>query len=106
MKYISEDDFYEIRLASVLSDNDRKILCDLYQPIVGSGAISLFFKLWADAEREREDGIFSMESLLTNMQVSTMELLSYRQHLEGMGLLRTFMRKKGDHRFFFLFICS
>ena len=56
MEYMSNCDFYEIRFASTISDSDRKVLIDLYQPIVGPVAISLFFKFWSDAQTDQEKG--------------------------------------------------
>jgi hypothetical protein len=31
MEYISEKDYYETRFASLFSDVDREVLCELYQ---------------------------------------------------------------------------
>ena len=34
-----------------LSDKDRNILMLLYQPIIGSGPISLYYTLWSDLDK-------------------------------------------------------
>ena len=47
-------DSYIVVNKSLLNDNDRLILTMLYQPIVGSIAISLYFTLWASSNEYNE----------------------------------------------------
>ncbi|MCH5172149.1 MAG: DnaD domain protein [Erysipelotrichales bacterium] len=96
MEYMSNYDFYEVRFGSILSDSDRKVLIDLYQPIVGAGAIALFFKLWSDAENDREKGFSSIDKLLNSMQMTTGDLLSQRRRLEALGLIKTYQKDIGE----------
>ncbi|MCH5180889.1 MAG: DnaD domain protein [Erysipelotrichales bacterium] len=103
MEYINNYDFYEIRFGSILSDSDRKVLIDLYQPIVGAGAIALFFKLWSDAENDREKGFYSIDRLLNNMQVTSSELLLQRRHLEALGLIKTYQKELDEQKRCFMF---
>lgn len=100
MQYVSEEDFFEIRLAGILSDGDRKILCDLYQPLVGSHAIALYFKLWSNANRDHEKGFYSTSCMLNNLQMTTSELLIARQRLEALGLLNTYQKIIDSKRLF------
>ena len=93
MEYMSNFDFYEVRFGSILSDSDRKVLIDLYQPLVGAGAIALFFKLWSDCENDKETGFYSIDKLLTNMKITGQDLISQRKHLEALGLLKTYEKK-------------
>ena len=44
---INSFDTYEVNRASIITDYDRKVLYRLYQPLVGYGAISLYFTLLA-----------------------------------------------------------
>ena len=39
-------DTFIVLNSTILNDNDRKLLIMLYQPIIGSDAISLYFTLW------------------------------------------------------------
>lgn len=103
MEYMSNYDFYEVRFGSILSDSDRKVLIDLYQPIVGAGAISLFFKLWSDAESDREQGFYSVDKLLSNMQITSDNLLNQRRHLEALGLIKTYQKSVDAQKRSFLF---
>ena len=41
-------DSYVVVNKSLLNENDRLTLTMLYQPIVGSMAITLYYTLWAD----------------------------------------------------------
>ena len=98
MEYINNYDFYEIRFGSILSDSDRKVLISLYQPIVGAGAIALYFKLWSDAETDREQGFYSVDKLLNSMQITSSELLFQRRHLEALGLIKTYQKQLNDQK--------
>ena len=44
--YVRKEDWFEIELASILTDYDRKTIDLLYQPLVGYGAIALFHTFW------------------------------------------------------------
>lgn len=103
MEYMSNYDFYEVHLGSILSDSDRKVLNDLYQPIIGATALALFFKWWSDSETDNEQGFYSIDKLLTNIRITTDELLNYRRHLEALGLIRTFVKKVNDERSCYMF---
>ena len=103
MEYLNNYDFYEVRFGSILSDSDRKVLINLYQPIVGAGSIALFFKLWSDAENDCEQGFYSIDKLLTGMQITSSELLIERRHLEALGLIKTYQKKVDEQKRCFMF---
>ena len=44
-------DSYVVVNKSLLNENDRLTLTMLYQPIVGSMAITLYYTLWADLDK-------------------------------------------------------
>ena len=44
-------DSYVVINKSLLNDNDRLVLTMLYQPIIGSVALSLYFTLWSDLNK-------------------------------------------------------
>ena len=103
MEYMSNCDFYEVRLGSVLSDSDRNVLINLYQPIVGPVAIALFFKFWSDAEVDQEKGFYSIDKLITYMHVTSDIVLNARRHLEAMGLIKTYVKEINDERKSYMF---
>lgn len=81
---------------TILSEQDRKILIMLYQPIIGQTAISLYFTLWSYLDRSE---IISLEwthhHLMTSMKIRLDDIKEAREKLEGIGLLKTYF-KKGD----------
>jgi replication initiation and membrane attachment protein len=91
-------DKYEIRLDSVLSSYDRKILTRLYQPIAGFGAISLFFTLWSEFEGDQTFSTKSNlhERLFDIMQCTTYQFIEFRRKLEALGLLNTLVKTSGE----------
>ena len=36
---------------TIFNDQDRKLLMRLYQPIIGSDAVSLYFNLWSELDK-------------------------------------------------------
>ena len=69
-------DTYIVINKTVLSDQDRRILIMLYQPIIGSEAINLYFSLWSSLERNE---IMSQEcnhhQLMTSMRKKLSDII-------------------------------
>ncbi len=89
---IYSTDKYIITLASFLTDYDRILLTKLYQPLCGYGAIALYFTFWSEFEKEQKEpqkhqNIFN----LTQMNLSEFE--TCRNRLEGIGLLKTYVKE-------------
>ena len=87
-------DKYMVINKTILSELDRKNLVNLYEPIIGSLAVSLYLTLWRDLERFN---IVSMEythhHLMTILKASLEDIKKARISLEGIGLLRTYYEK-------------
>lgn len=79
---------------TVLTEQDRKIITMLYQPIIGSISTNLFFTFWSYLDKSE---IMSDESthhqLMTNMKLSLDDILEAREKLEAIGLLKTYLKK-------------
>ncbi len=79
---------------TILTDYDKKLIINLYQPIIGAMASNLYFSLWAYLDKSE---IFSLEwphhHLMTNMQSDLDTILSSREKLEGIGLIKTYYKK-------------
>ncbi len=87
-------DSYIVVNKSIITDQDKKILVDLYQPIIGNKAISLYLTLLNDLEKNSfvtEE--FSHHHLLSAMQTSLEDITKMRERLEGIGLLKTYVKK-------------
>ncbi|MDQ0298601.1 replication initiation and membrane attachment protein [Salibacterium salarium] len=94
-------DRFSVRTADQLGDRDFKTLQLLYQPLVGSTAISLYSMLWSKLEK---DCFFSSEAvhheLMAMLSLPLDDIFEARRRLEGIGLLRTFQRKEDTSTLF------
>lgn len=79
---------------TILNDQDRLSLTLLYQPIVGSVAISLYVTLWGYLEQSKLASLVnSHQDLMCNMQMKLEDILEAREKLEAIGLLKTYYQK-------------
>lgn len=89
-------DTYLVVNKTILNEKDRKKLIMLYQPIIGSTAISLYFTLWSYLDQnELVSCAWTHHHLMTNMQLSLDHIIVAREKLEAIGMLKTYF-KKGD----------
>lgn len=79
---------------TTLNDYDKKLIFNLYQPIVGAIAVNLYLSLWSYLDKEE---IFSLEwshhHLMTNTQLGLDYIVAAREKLEGIGLMKTYYKK-------------
>ena len=86
-------DSYVVINKSLLNDNDRLVLTMLYQPIIGSTALSLYFTLWSDLNKtEIMSNEYTHHHLMSVMCLKLDEIVSARKKLEAIGLLRTLFK--------------
>lgn len=87
-------DSYIVINKSIITELDKKIIIDLYQPIIGNKATSLYFTLLNDLEKnEIMTEPYLHHHLLTMMQLSLNEIKIAREKLEAVGLLKTYVKK-------------
>ena len=87
-------DSYIVVNKSIITEQDKKILVDLYQPIIGNKAVSLYLTLLNDLEKNSvitEE--FTHHHLLSVMQTSLEDITKTRERLEAVGLLKTYLKK-------------
>lgn len=89
-------DRYVVINKSILSDIDRNIIINLYEPLVGPLAVSLYFTLWNDL------GVLNMMSsdlthhhLMVVLKSGNQSIKVARESLEAFGLLKSYV-KCGD----------
>lgn len=86
---------------TVLQD-DRRILISLYEPLVGAIAINLYNTLCTYLEHLE---LISMEythnTLLNTMMISVGEMMDARLKLEGIGLLKTYVKSGSINHFIY-----
>lgn len=94
-------DTYTVVNKTILTDNDRKILTMLYQPIIGVNSVNLFFTLWMDLDKNE---FMSTEEnhhhLMTSTSLNINEIISGREKLEAVGLLKTFYKEREEENNF------
>lgn len=100
MLLLKEEDYLEVSLNSLIADYDRMILVNLYQPIIGYKAVSLYFTLLTEAENQKITSIIPHKSLFTRMQISAGDFIDSRKLLEAVGLLKTFVNKMKSNHFY------
>lgn len=87
-------DTYIVKNATILNNESRLVLIKLYQPIIGSVAINLYFTLWSNLDASQ---IISTEythhNLMAEMRIKLEEILEAREKLEAIGLLKTYLKK-------------
>jgi len=98
MDYISKNDYYEIRFASMITNVDKDTLLELYQPLIGAASCALYLTMLKHKKNADGGRIFKMEQLLKTMQISANDLLGARHYLEAVGLIRTYESKSEDVR--------
>lgn len=106
MDYVSKNDFYEIRVASLITNIDKDSLVELYQPIIGAQATILYLTLLRQTRNADGGNIFKTEQLLKSMQFRAGEFHSARKYLEAVGLIRTYESKAEDVRCYIYVIYS
>ena len=86
-------DKYIINNKGIITDSDIKVLVNLYQPIIGSNAVSLYLTLLNDLDKKDISVSFNHHHLMTLMQLKLDIIKEARDKLEGIGLLKTYFKQ-------------
>lgn len=86
-------DKYIINNKGIITDSDIKVLVNLYQPIIGSNAVSLYLTLLNDLDKKDISVSFNHHHLMTLMQLKLDTIKEARDKLEGIGLLKTYFKQ-------------
>ncbi len=87
-------DEYMVVNKTILTEVDKKTLLNLYEPIIGSGAVSLYLTLWSDLDKTESVSVgFSHHHLMTLLKQSLEHIKRSRESLEAFGLLRTYVKE-------------
>ena len=96
MVILSENDMFEVKLATLIADYDRETITNLYQPIIGFTALAIYFSFWSESKNQRILSLSSHEQFLTRMKMAPGVFLEARKMLEAVGLVRTRLEKVKD----------
>ncbi len=96
-------DTYTVINKTVINSNDKKIITMLYQPIIGYTATSLYFTLIDDLDKlELLSDDLTHHHLMANMQLKLDSIVQAREKLEGIGLLKTYLKKDSINHYVYL----
>jgi len=87
-------DGYIVVNKTILTEVDKKNLINLYEPIIGASAVSLYLTLWSDLDTAQI--ISSLEThhnLMVKTRIKLDDLIEAREKLEAIGLLKTYFKK-------------
>ena len=87
-------DRYKVINKTILSDIDKKNLSDLYGPIIGPLAVSLYLCFINDLNDAKECSEYLLHHhLLATLKCTNKTLVEARQSLEAIGLLRSYVKE-------------
>lgn len=96
-------DTYTVVNKTILSNNDRKLITMLYQPIIGFSATSLYFTLIDDLDKlELISDDLTHHHLMATMQLKLESIVVAREKLEAVGLLKTYFKKSNINHYVYL----
>ncbi len=79
---------------TIFNEHDRKILMRLYQPIIGSDAVSLYFNLWSELDKmEFSSEEYTHHYLMNLLGFSIDSYILAKAKLEAVGLMRTYVKE-------------
>ena len=95
-------DTYVVINKSIISEENKKILSMLYQPIIGPMPIILYLTFLVDLDKS---AMISLEHthhhLVSNMHLSLDEIVMAREKLEAIGLLKTKVKEDNINNYIY-----
>lgn len=89
-------DKYIVVNKTVLTEEDKKVLLNLYEPIIGFAAVSLYLTLWSDLDKLEIMSLdYNHHHLMSILKTDLSVIKCARESLESFGLLKSFV-KEGD----------
>lgn len=90
-------DSYIVINKTILTEEDKNLLINLYEPIIGPLPVSLYLTLWSDLDKL---GLMSADflhhHLMTLLKTKLDEIKEARSALEAVGLIKTYLKKGED----------
>ena len=92
---------FELCVTQMMTSEELQILTLLYQPIIGSVAVSLYMTLNTLASKS-SPSLFSHHLLLQVLNVGVEDLLALRYKLEAVGLIQVYVTEEDHHLTYYL----
>ena len=87
---------------TILNDSSRNLIILLYQPIIGSQAVSLYYTLWSYLDKsELLSNEWTHHHILRDMMISNSELVDAKTKLEAIGLIKTYVKKSNINSYIY-----
>lgn len=87
-------DTYTVINKTILTEVDKKILIDFYEPIIGALSTSLYLTLWADLDKkEIMSKNYTHHHLMAILKMNLDMIKVSRSSLEAVGLLKTYIKE-------------
>ena len=96
MIILSPNDLFTSRRVSLIADYDKETIFNLYQPLIGALASSLYMTFLVEAKNQKVTQISTHEKLMVKVQMTTKEFLEARGRLESVGLLKSYIENPSD----------
>ncbi|WP_046174032.1 replication initiation and membrane attachment family protein [Domibacillus indicus] len=94
-------DAYSVSVSGCIDGLEQKVITLLYQPLIGAQALSLYMTMYAEVEDGRlSSGGAPHYHLMNTLGCSPQQIYEDRLKLEGIGLLKTYVKKTGESREF------
>jgi len=101
METLSMSDIYQIRSSYILDHEDYRVVLQLYQPLIGIEATTLYFTLFSELNQLTLTKKPSLISRLCKITAFSLSSLSQAfSKLEAVGLVSTYL-KQNDNRYLF-----
>lgn len=100
MVVLSENDYLEVKLNSLIADYDNETIANLYQPIIGHASLAVYFTLITEAKNQSLTSVISHNQLLNRLQMAPGDFVDARKKLEGVGLLRTILEEENGTKIY------
>lgn len=96
-------DIYTVVNKTIITDNDKVNLINLYEPIIGPLPISLYLTLWSDLDRTQTISIeYNHHHLMTFLKSNLNLIKESLESLEAVGLIKTYY-KEGDNLNYYIY---
>ena len=96
-------DTYTVVNKTILTENDKVNLINLYEPIIGPLPISLYLTLWSDLDRTLTfSDSYNHHHLMTFLKSNLNDIKEARSALEALGLIKTYY-KEGDNINYYIY---
>lgn len=98
---IQPSDAYTVSISGCIDSLEQKAITLLYQPLVGAQALSLYMTMCAEVEHGKlSSGGAPHYHLMNTLCCNLQQIYEDRLKLEGIGLLKTYVKKVDESREF------